>query len=384
MKKMGFHEKWISLTMMCATIVSYSVLINGEPKGRITLLRGLRQGDPISPYLFLLCAEGLTAMLKKEEAARNNKGVAVCRGAPRISHLLFADDSIIFCRATAEEGSRVLKVLVDYEGDSGQKLNKEKTSLFFSKNMRREVQEQVKSQFEAQIIKHHERYLGLPPLVRKGKRKAFNCIKDLVGRKIAGWKGKLLSNAGREIRIKAVSQVTPTYTMSCFKLPDSLCKELNSMMSNFWWGQKEKERKMAWISWEQLGTPKKEWGMGFRDLRAFNLALLTKQGWRIQQNPGSMVHRVFKAKYFGGSSFKDAQLGSRPSYVWRSIMAAKEIVEKGSRWVIGNGKRVHIWEDRWIPTLVSFKVVSPRVPQIMWSGFRTLLILTLEVGTLQR
>ena len=132
------------------------------------------------------------------------------------------------------------------------------------------------------------------------------------------------------------------------------------MMSNFWWGQKEKERKMAWISWEKLCTPKKEGGMGFRDLRAFNLALLAKQGWRIQQNPGFMVHRVFKAKYFGGSSFKDAQLGHKPSYVWRSIMAAKEIVEKGSRWVIGNGKRLHIWEDRWIPTPISFKLVSLR------------------------
>ena len=273
MKKMGFLEKWISLTMMCVTTVTYSVLINGEPKGRITPSRGLRQGDPISPYLFLLCAEGLTAMLKKEEAVGNIKGVAVCRGAPRISHLLFVDDSVIFYRVTAEEGSRVLKVLVDYKGDSGQKLNKEKTSLFFSKNTRREVQEQVKIQFEAQIIKHHERYLGLPPLVGKGKRKAFNRIKDLVGREIAGWKGKLLSNAGREILINAVAQATPTYTMSCFKLPDSLCKELNSMMSNFWWGQKEKERKMAWISWEKLGTPKKEWGMGFRDLKAFNLAL---------------------------------------------------------------------------------------------------------------
>ena len=134
------------------------------------------------------------------------------------------------------------------------------------------------------------------------------------------------------------------------------------MMSNFWWGLKKKERNMAWISWEKLGNPKKEWGMGFRDLRAFNLALLAKQGWQIQQNFGFLVHRVFKAKYFGGSSFKDAQLGSRPSYMWRSIMVAKENVEKGFRWVIGNGKWVHIWEDRWIPTLVSFKLISSRVP----------------------
>lgn len=87
MKKMGFHDNWISLMMMCVTTVLDSVLINEEPKGRITPSRGLRQGDPISPFLFLLCVKGLTAMLKKEEAVGHIKGIAVCRGAPRISHL---------------------------------------------------------------------------------------------------------------------------------------------------------------------------------------------------------------------------------------------------------------------------------------------------------
>ena len=110
----------------------------------------------------------------------------------------------------------------------------------------------------------------------RSKKKAFNRIKDQVSRKIAGWKGKLLSNAGREILIKAVAQATPTYTMSCFKLPDLLCADLNSLMGRFWWGQKANERKLAWVSWEKLCFPKVDGGMGFRDLKAFNLALLEK------------------------------------------------------------------------------------------------------------
>ena len=111
--------------------------------------------------------------------------------------------------------------------------------------------------------------------------------------------------------------------------------------------------------------------MGFRDLKAFNLALLAKQAWRIQQNLGSMVHKVFKAKYFARYSFRKAQLWSRPSYVWRSIMVAMDIIEKGSRWVIGKGKRVHIWEDRWIPTPNSFKVVRVMVSSLINMDIRS-------------
>lgn len=203
-------------------------------------------------------------------------------------------------------------MLEEYEGDSRQKLNKEKTSLFFSKNTPRETQEYVQQRFGAQTVHHHEKYRGLPPLIGKGKRKAFSRIKEQVGWHVANWKGKLLSNVGREILIKVVAQTMPTYTMSCFKVLDTLCNELNSMISNFSWGQKDKERKMAWISWKKLCTPKDRGAMGFRDLTAVNLALLAKQGWRIQKNQSSLVHRVFKAKYFAKSSFMEAKVGRRP------------------------------------------------------------------------
>lgn len=113
------------------------------------------------------------------------------------------------------------------------------------------MQNQDKQRFGAEIVRHHEKYLGLPPLVGRGKRKAFNRIKDQVGRKIAEWKDKILSNAGRGILIKVVVQATPTYTMSVFKLLESLCKELNSMMGNLWWGQKERQKRLAWVSWEK-------------------------------------------------------------------------------------------------------------------------------------
>ena len=155
-RKLGFQEEWIRLIMMCVMTVSYSVLINEEPKGKIISTRGLRQGDPIFPYLFLLCAEGLTAMLQRDEREGLISGISVCRGASKISHLLFADDCIIFGEASSKEGNRVLKVLDDHEKELGQKLNREKTSLFFSKNTDKEIQEEIKNSFGAQIIHKHE------------------------------------------------------------------------------------------------------------------------------------------------------------------------------------------------------------------------------------
>jgi len=92
---------------------------------------------------------------------------------------------------------------------------------------------------------------------------------------------------------------------------------------------------MAWILWKKLCTSKDRGSMGFRDLKAFNVALLAKQGWRILKNQNSQVHRVFKAKYFAKCSFLEAKMGRRPSYAWRSFMAARVIVERGSKWVFG-------------------------------------------------
>ena len=107
--------------------------------------------------------------------------------------------------------------------------------------------------------------------------------------------------------------------------------------------------------------PKSEGGMGFKDLKAFNLAFLAKQGWRLTQNTKSLAHKVLKAKYFSNSNFLEAQIGKNLSYTWRSLMAAQEVFQRGLRRNIGNGSKTKIWADRWIPTPNSFMVASLRL-----------------------
>ena len=134
MVKIGFPTGWIERVMSCVTTPSFSILVNGKPYGMIQPSRGIRQGDPISPYLFLLCVEGLTALLNKAESEGRIKGVSICRGAPKITNLMFADDSLLFCQATQAEGETIANILQTYEKASRQRINLEKSSAYFSSN----------------------------------------------------------------------------------------------------------------------------------------------------------------------------------------------------------------------------------------------------------
>jgi hypothetical protein len=143
MGKLGFEQKLINLIMMCVCTAHFSVLINGVPTGKITPSRGIRQGDLISPYLFLLCAEALSSMLSYVDQRGTLRGAPTSKKGPRLNHLFFADDSLLFCRADNFYWNRLSAILKTYEKASGQKLNTSKTVIFFSHNTLKEDQNSI-------------------------------------------------------------------------------------------------------------------------------------------------------------------------------------------------------------------------------------------------
>ncbi|XP_050255150.1 uncharacterized protein LOC126701050 [Quercus robur] len=233
MEKMGFHPKWVGWIMECIKSVTYSVLINGEPKGHIIPTRGIRQGDPLSPYLFLLCSEGLTSLIEQAVNERHIEGFSLCKHGPKISHLFFADDSLLFCRARVEDVIKIQEILGKYEVASGQKINFDKTTIFFSKNVPMSTKEQVQNLLRVPEIKEYEKYLGLLAVVGRNKRASLNYIKDRVWGKLQGWKEKLLSQASKEVLLKVVVQAIPTFAMSCFRLPVGLCQDIEMLIRKF-------------------------------------------------------------------------------------------------------------------------------------------------------
>jgi hypothetical protein len=129
--------------MMCVTTVKYSIIVNGNPCGLIIPSRGIRQEDPISPYLFLLCAEALSALIFKANRDGRLTGVPTSKRGPDISHLFFADDNLLFCRANLTQWNHLSSILKLYEEASGQKMNANKTAIFYSRNTPRTDKEQI-------------------------------------------------------------------------------------------------------------------------------------------------------------------------------------------------------------------------------------------------
>ncbi|KAH9799959.1 reverse transcriptase domain-containing protein [Citrus sinensis] len=362
MLRLGFSSGWVDLVMRCITTASFSVLINGVAKGLIRPQRGLRQGCPLSPYLFILCAEVFSSLLMQAENQNLIHGVRF-GNTITVSHLLFADDSLIFTRATIDDCKHLKAIFDCYSMASGQLFNLDKSSMFFSGKTKADQVAAIKEIFQLKVVSRHEKYLGLPSMVGRNKRNFFDDLKLRVKSKISNWQHKHFSSGGKEVLIKAIAQAIPTYAMSVFKIPLGLCEDVQKIIARFWWGSQDDKRGIHWAKWERISKAKCRGGMGFKEFSCFNHALVAKQGWRILQFPDSLAARVLQARYFKQSDFLQAKLGSNPSYIWKSILWGRTVIQKGSRWRIGSGNKVQVHNSNWIPRPETFRPISsPTIP----------------------
>ena len=182
-------------------------------------------------------------MTKAENEARIH-GVSICRGAPKVSNLLFADDSLLFYRATKNEVETISAILQTYANALGQCINLEKSLVYFSSNTSVDQKQDIQRILGVQEVSRFDSYLGLSTLIGRTKYHTFLFLEDRIWKKLQGWKGMMLSKVGKEVLIKAVAQFIPTCTMSVFQLPMKLCDELDAMCAKFWWGQVGNERKI--------------------------------------------------------------------------------------------------------------------------------------------
>lgn len=221
---LGFHERWVNWVIKCVTSVSFKVKCNDEMLEPFRPSKGLRQGDPLSPYLFLFVADGLASLLRKEVLGGSLNPLKVAWNSPGILNFLFADDSLLFFKATAQ-ASKIKEVLNLFQGCTGQLLSQSKCSMLFSEACPTLVRDEIKRILGMESETFESKYLDLPTPDGRMKNGKFQPIMDRFGKRCNDWNERFMSQAAKEVHVKVVAQSLATYVMGIFKLNASFCEK---------------------------------------------------------------------------------------------------------------------------------------------------------------
>ena len=346
LKALGFDQKATNLIYQCISTVSFTLLLNGGKSASFSSTRGIREGDPPSPYLFILCGEVLARLINREVGGRLISGAKLAPGAPSISSLFYADDVLLFCGAKIEA---LMHCIDKYCGWSGQSINRDKSGIFVSKGVHTQFIQQVKNQWGIKQLPKDVKYLGLPLFLSANKSKDLAFVKDKLEARVCGWKSKCLSWMGATL-IKTVAQASPIYGMSAFKFPKGLCEDLNAIVRKFWWNpKKEDNRFYTPMTWSNLCRPLSDGGLGFRPFESFNEAMIAKLAWWVLSNRDNFCVKVLRAKYKVGSNWLQARPTGAASFSWRGLEGVRYILAKGACHLVGSGDNILVWRDLWIP-----------------------------------
>lgn len=229
-------ETWIRWIMRCVEGPDMNILWNGEMTQTFKPARGLRQGDPMSPYLFVLCLEQLCHQIERATLTKEWKPISLSRGGPMLSHLCFADDLILFAQASVAQIKVIRKMLETFCHASGQKVSLEKSKIFFSDNVSRDLAKSISDESGIEVTRDLEKYFGMPILHKRINKDTFGEVLERVSSLLSGWKGRMLSCTGRLTLTKAVLSSLPVHSMSTILLPKSTLARLDKLSRSFLWG----------------------------------------------------------------------------------------------------------------------------------------------------
>lgn len=323
-------------------------MVNETPSNFFKSTRRLRQGDPLSPILFIILVEGLGRLIHDKRSGGEFVGLKPSSSPLIFSHQQFVDDIILGGEASVREARNVKSILNTYSNATGKLINWSKSLVFFI-NTPTDRQRKIADILGCNIGVLPSTYLGIP-LGNKPPDLFWNNLIDRFNKNLEGWKGITLSQTGKVLLIKSTLQNLPTYALSLFFIPSKVADTLESIQRNFMWASTDGNKKYPLVAWEIICRTKKQGGLGIRNLKQFNRALQAKHIRRIFNTTGEW-RDILKYKYVANINFRQfisRDLDPRGSNIWNGIMRTKSIAFEKAKWKLGNGENINFQHDEWI------------------------------------
>ncbi|KAI3517218.1 hypothetical protein L1887_16430 [Cichorium endivia] len=352
--QMGYGNKWRMWIHGCLQSARASVIINGPPTAEFSMSKGVRQGDPLSPFLFILAMEGLNVAMKEVCEKGLFTGIKVPHEDVSISHLFYADDALFLGEWSLENIKNLARVLRCFHVVSGLKVNFNKSRVFGIGVDSQEVSRWA-SPLGCEPASLPFTYLGVPVGANMNLKKHWKPIIDKFSARLSAWKAKALSFGGRLTLSQAVLGNLPTYYFSLFVAPIGVIKTLERIRRNFLWGGDENNHKIKWVKWEKVVAPKDKGGLGLGSLKALNIALITKWWWRLRSEKTALWSRVIKGIH--NLTNKPAEYLAKKSIpgVWSNVARVNRAIELYGINMkdiftrkVGKGNDTLFWLDSWI------------------------------------
>ena len=354
MAVMGFGCKWRRWIQGCISSASISILINGSPTKPFKMERGLRQGDPLSPFLFVLMAEVLHRMLLKAVNLGLIRGLLVGKDRIQLSHLQFADDTLIFCEAEEQYLQSIKELFLSFQSFSGLCVNYSKSGLLVL-GKDEEWSLRMEQLMECRRIQLPFTYLGIPLGANTRKAASWQHVLDKVQQRLKSWKSSSLSKAGRLVMIKSVLNSLPIYYLSLFKVPRKVADDIVRIQRRFLWNGDKVGRCIPLVKWEMVIRQKNDGGLGIGDLATKNAGLLLKWWWRYGKEEDQLWKKIVKSIYQEDNGLIPSSSGPKCSGPWQAIKTLVKTQQPSTmkilkylRLKLGNGERIKFWEDPWL------------------------------------
>eukprot|EP00253_Pinus_taeda_P013241 PITA_13241 len=299
----GFDSSWTRWLISLISSSFFSILINGIPYDTFRPSRGIRQGDPLSPFLFVIVAEGLGHSIKSVALSHNLKGLSF-NNSPPFTHQQFVDDNMLFGHPSVQEARLLKDLLSTFSDASSALINRVKSQIFFF-NTPTATQNSIAHILGFTIAKLPSKYLGAPMIASTLKHASWTDLLDKFEAKLSLWTHRALNMASRIILIKAVLQSLPLYLFALLAAPKWVIKAIKNLQRNFLWGSSGKNRKWALVKWDKVCFPKKSGGIGLRDPALSNTVMSTKLWWRWLAYPNTPWASLWTAKYANNKPLED-------------------------------------------------------------------------------